>query len=169
MSASSGLIANWVENKLPWKWVYSPVLKSRTLAPGEEIKFSQHKHPEGMLTHAIVAFDSPQCGIRLKADPDLDTGRTQTINTMILSGGYTPTRTAWASIPPTTPQGIYILKYVSETPWLNFLESYIFNNDTIPHRYISGGYVMAVLTKERPEPADEAILELIKEKQRIGG
>lgn len=77
-----------------------------------------------------------------------------------------PNKTAWVSIPPTTHPGIYILNYVSETPWLKHLETYLFNDDNKPHRYISGGYLLAVLTKERPEPIDQALLDFIKENQK---
>ena len=160
-------IYNWTKNGLPWKWVYSPSTRPLTLAPGQEIKYSEHVHPEGILAHAIAAFDSPNCGIRLWADPDLDTARTQTIINTILGGGYSPNRIWWASVPPTTLPGIYTLNLVREVPWLNFVEFYIFNDDTVPHTFISGGYTMAVLINKRPTPADQELLEVVKKQKGV--
>ncbi len=158
-------ITNWIENKLPWKWVYSPVTKRILIPAGKEILFKKHIHPEGVLAHAIGAFDSPNCGMRLRAAPDLDTGRTRTIANTVLGGGYIPNRIWWASIPPTTLPGIYMLNLVREVPWMKFIEFYMFNADTVPHTFISGGYTMAVLLNERPIPA----LEVVKKQKGVDG
>ncbi len=157
-------ITNWIENKFPWRWVYSPKMKPVEIPAGKEIKFSDKKHPEGILAHAIAAFDSPNCGIRVRADPGLDTGRTQTISNTVLGGGYIPNRIWWASIPPITLPGIYTLNLVREVPWMNFIEFYVFNADTVSHTFISGGYTMAVLLNERPIPA----LGVVKKQKGVG-
>jgi len=168
VSPNPGLIASWIERKLPWKWVYSPTQKILTIKAGEEIMIRRHDHPEGVLTHALGVFDSPKCGIRLRAEPALDTMRTQTISTVLEGGGYRTNMVAWVSIPPTTPAGIYIMNYVREVPWTKFIEFWAYNTDSVPHRLLLGGYVLAVLLSERGEPADEALLDLIREQQGRG-
>jgi len=144
-------------------------MKRIVISAGQEILFKKHTHPEGVLTHGIAAFDSPNCGMRIRADPDLDTARTQTIATTILGGGYTPNNILWATISPTTLSGLYSINLVRALPWLNFIEFFMFNTDTVDHAFITGGYILAVLTEERPEPADKAILRLLKEKKGMDG
>jgi len=169
LSSVPSLISSWIERKLSWKWVYSPTQKPLVIPAGKEIRIRRHDHPEGVLTHALGVFDSPACGVRLRAEPTLDTMRTQTISTVLQGGGYRTNMVAWVSIPPTTPPGIYIMNYVREVPWTNFVEFWVYNTDSVPHRLILGGYVLAVLLSERDEPADEALLDLIKKQQGMGG
>ena len=169
MSAGENLITSWIENKLEWKWVYSPATHIITIPANGEILYSRHVHPEGVLTHGIAAFDSPLCGYRVRTEPSLDTQRTQMINTAILGGGYTSNIVGWASIPPTTLSGNYVMQLVRATPWMEFIEFYMFNYDTVPHRFLIGGYTMAVLLKERPESDTKKLIRLLEEKLKIGG
>jgi len=169
MSAGENLITSWIENKLPWKWVYSPATTVLTIPANGEIQYSKHTHPEGVLTHAISAFDSPLCGIRIRTEPSLDTQRTQIINTAVLGGGYSPNIVGWASMPPTTLPGNYVMQLVRAVPWMNFIEFHMFNNDTVPHRFLIGGYTMAVLLKERPESDTRKLIRLMEENLKKGG
>jgi len=169
MSVGENLITSWIENELPWKWVYSPATTIITIPANSEIPYSKHIHPEGVLTHAIAAFDSPLCGIRIRTEPSLDTQRTQIINTMALGGGYIPNIVGWASMPPTTLPGNYVMQFVRAVPWMDFIEFYMFNNDTVPRRFLIGGYTMAVLLQKRPESDTKKLIRLLEEHLKIGG
>ncbi|GAG76128.1 unnamed protein product, partial [marine sediment metagenome] len=94
---------------------------------------------------------------------------TQTINNTVLGGGYTPNVVGWASMPPTTLPGNYVMQIVRPTVWLNFIEFHLFNIDTVPHRFLAGGYTMAVLLKPRPESDTKKLIRLMEENIRKGG
>ena len=152
MSAGENLITSWIENGLDWKWVYAPSTTIIDIPADSQVLYNEHKHPEGALTQGIAAFDSPLCGIRVVSDPlQLDTGSTQSINISIIGGGSRTNVVAWASVPPTTPPGIYVYQLVRAVPWEQKIQFWLFNNDTLPHRFLIGGYTMAVLLRPRPE------------------
>lgn len=167
MSVTSPLIADWIENKLSWKYVYSPTVNPRTIAAHEMALYHKHVYPEGIFIGGTGAFSSPLCGFRLRADPDLDTERTLTIKYATGFGGTFPNVNTWASIPPTTPPGIYVGNIAKEWPWLNFLEISVFNNDTVEHHFIEGVYTLAVLSKPRPTPSLEIQQQILESQQKL--
>ncbi len=150
MSAGENLITSWLEKRLPWKWVYAPAKGIVTIPAKSEVQYSEHLHPEGTLTQGVAAFDSPYCGIRVKCDSlGLDTGSTQTISNTLVGGGSRVNIVAWASVPPTTGAGVYVYQLVRPTPWVEKIEFLLFNTDSLPHRFLAGGYTMAVLLQGR--------------------
>jgi hypothetical protein len=147
MSAVSPLIAKWVENKVKWKYVYSPLFKSRTLEANEMYMIAEYIYPEGTLIHAMFFFDSPMCGARMEANPNLDTTRTHTINRWAF-GVPSPNVLEHVILPPQTAHGVYGLLVLKEWVWQDYLRLYVYNDDSIPHNFIAGGYTLAVLEKE---------------------
>lgn len=151
MSAGENLITSWIEHNLDWKWVYAPSTTIITVPANGQVMYNEHRHPEGALTQGIAAFDSPYCGIRVVSESlDLDTGSTQSISNTLLGGGSRTNVVAWASVPPTTVAGVYVYQLVRAVPWEDKIQFWFFNNDSLPHRFLSGGYTMAVLLKPRP-------------------
>jgi len=158
----SPLIADWIKNKLRWRYIYSPVFRPTTLSPGQMLRISEHRHPEGVFVLGGAAFDSPMCGVRLEAAPRLDTERNFTLNTIIGTGLTSPNVGYWVAMPPTTPPGVYVLHVFKEWDWLDFFRLYVYNNDTVPHTYLFGGYTLAVLLKPRPKPSREIEEEILE-------
>lgn len=151
MSAGENLITSWIENGLDWKWVYAPSTTIIEIPANSQVLYNEHRHPEGALTQGIAAFDSPFCGIRVVSEElNLDTGSTQTINNSLIGGGSRVNVVAWASVPPTTPPGVYVYQLVRAVPWEIEIQFWLFNNDSLPHRFLAGGYTMAVLLRPRP-------------------
>ena len=172
MSAGENLITSWIENGLDWKWVYAPTKSVVTIPANGQVLYNEHRHPEGALTHGIAAFDSPYCGIGVVCDSlDLDTGSTQTISTTLIGGGSRVNVVAWASVPPTTSSGVYVSQLVRAVPWIDKIEFWFYNTDSLPHRFLIGGYTLAVLLKKRPEWATGKIhhmqLEATLEQNRL--
>ena len=151
MSAGENLITSWIENGPDWNWVYAPSTTVIEIPADSQVLYNEHKHPEGTLTHGIAAFDSPFCGIRVVCDSlGLDTGSAQTISVSLIGGGSRPNIVAWSSVPPTTPAGVYVYQLVRPVPWEDKIQFWLFNNDSLPHRFLTGGYTMAVLLRPRP-------------------
>jgi len=146
MSSGENIITNWLDNRLAWKWVYAPSTSIIEVPANGQVLYNEHRHPEGTLTQGIAAFDSPFCGIRVVCDSlGLDTGSTQSISNTIVGGGTRPNIVAWASVPPITGAGIYVYQLVRPVVWIEKIQFWLFNNDSLPHRFLSGGYTMAVL------------------------
>ncbi len=150
MSSGENLITSWLAERLPWKWVYAPETSIIEIPANSQVLYNEHKHPEGTLNHGIAAFDSPFCGIRVVCDSlGLDTGTTQSITNTMLGGGTRPNIVAWASVPPITGAGIYVSQLVRPVVWIEKIQFWLFNNDSLPHRFLTGGYTMAVTLGQR--------------------
>lgn len=163
MSVASPLIADWIKQGLKWRYSYFTRAVPYTLAPGEMYKIHEYKQIEGIFIDGNIAFDSPDCGMRLRAAPNLDTARTHLIRTYML-GATRPNVAFWAEIPPSTPPGVYMITVKKEWPWFNYFEIYIFNDDVVPHTFLGGGYTSALLEQSRSK-IDEELLAKIKEAQ----
>ena len=146
---------DWIKNKWEWMHVYAPKMKPTILKPKEMLKISTHKHPEGVLISGEAAFDSPMCGVRIRAEPGLDTARTFVLNYLIASGLTEPNNLIFTAIPPKTPPGVFVMHTLREWAFKNLFELYVFNDDTVPHTYLMGDYVLEALVKERPTPKRE--------------
>ena len=72
-------------------------------------------------------------------------------------------------MPPNTLPGNYVMQIVRPTVWLNFIEFHLFNIDTVPHRFLIGGYTMTVLLEERPESDAKKLIRLLEEHLKKGG
>ena len=72
-------------------------------------------------------------------------------------------------MPPATLPGNYVIQLVRAVPWLEFIEFHLFNNDTVPRRFLTGGYTMGALLNERPESDTKKLVRLLEEHLKKGG
>jgi hypothetical protein len=131
------------------------------------IKVTEHKFPEGVFIMGGVGFDSSMCGIRMEAGPNLDTERTFTIGTLILMNVVSPNVAYWVSVPPTAPVGFYTLFVPKEWAWTEFFRLWIYNDDTVEHTCLGGGYTLAVLEKARPASSRETLEAILKSQEEL--
>jgi len=159
MSALSPLISNWIENDLTWRYAFQPVLGPFTLRPGQKRQIPLEdfifRAPEGTLLHMSVMFDSPQGGMSMESEPNLDFKIVNIINNNLASGHSLPSVMTHARVPPDTPAGLFSLHSLHEWPWLEWCRLYIVNGDAAQAiRCIGFGYTMAYLIEPRKTPLE---------------
>ncbi|MHA1262693.1 MAG: hypothetical protein ACTSSA_11500 [Candidatus Freyarchaeota archaeon] len=139
MSVSSPLIFDWIQNGLEWQYIFAPIIRPFTIPAGKEVELhpGEYRYPEGVLITASAGFDSPKCGIRLRAEPYLDTENKLTVELMTLGNLVEPwVGTVFATMPPDTPPGVYVLRSEKEWPWVESIKITLFNTDTVDHKCI---------------------------------
>ena len=163
------LILDWMQNKFDWQFIFSPKQAVITINPNAEVQClpPEYKYPEGVLINAAFIFDSPLCGARLNARPNLDTSHIITISTLMLSGQTVPNNFLFCRVPPDTPLGIYCLISAKEWAWTDFLKLSIFNNDSINHFCLGYGWTLAVLKKPRPTSTLEVQKNILESQQAL--
>lgn len=154
MSATvSPLITDWISKGLDWQYIFQPALKPEILQPNQmkqiPLDTSIYKYPEGVILLIGAYFDHPNCGIRFESvDPvNIDLKNQFTISVTAAYGMYGTSKSdfVYAKVPPQTLPGIYGLISSKEWPWKKTLRLYVFNADTVPHRFLTAGYTLAVL------------------------
>ncbi len=154
MSAVSPLINDWMANKLKWTYTFQPVSGPFTLKPREKRQVPRadftFKAPEGSLLHMSVMFDSPQGGMSMESEPNLDFRMVNTVINNLASGHTVPSVMTHARIPPDTPAGLFSLHSLHEWPWLEWCKLYIINGDPVQEiKCIGYGYTIAYLIEPR--------------------
>jgi hypothetical protein len=169
MSTLSPLVKDWIANNLEWQYLYSPKRVPKLLEPLEMYKIGEHRYPEGILISCEGAFDSPKCGLRMRASPTLDTERTHTISYMVGIGcANIPMSFEMVVVPPTSPPGIYTLVTLKEWPWTKYVELYVYNDDPDEsHWCLGAGYTMLALVKPRLTPSPEVEAKILEAQQEL--
>ena len=108
------------------------------------------------------------CGIRIRAEPGLDTERAFTLNYLIASGLTDPNDLIFAAIPPKTPPGIFVMHTLREWAFSKLFQLYAFNDDPDnSHTYLMGDYILEALVKERPTPEREIAEQILENQKEI--
>lgn len=150
MSVVSPLIVNWIDKGYKWKYIYNPVTRVRPIPRNGDIEIAHYEYPEGSLILLGAFFDNPLCGVRMEADPKVDTERTHSIANFILAGLTAPNVGEFVTIPPTTPAGVFGIHIMKEWPWQSWCKIHIFNSDlAAAHNFLGLGYTMVVIEKDQ--------------------
>lgn len=154
MSATYPLINEWKKEGLKWKYIFSPKYQAMPIPAGGALTLPQsdfiYNYPEGILIFFTAGFDHPTCGIRLEWGPEFDSQEFFTVNTMSLGLANVIDPLVYTMIPPLVPPGIYAIRVASPYVWEENLRLRLINTDTVEHKCLGFGYMMAVLTEKRP-------------------
>ena len=157
MSSWIPQIDDWEQHGLAWGYIDEAKYGSITIPANGQFQLPQgdytFDYPEGVLIQFSAIFDHPLCGWRLEANPGLDTENNFTVSNTSL-GLSRPDILSYASIPPITPAGVYMIRIGSPWFWTKWMKLYIINTDSVAHTLFGHAYHIAVLKKPRPGRKD---------------
>ena len=152
MSALVPQINDWDRLGLDWTYLDEARYKPFTIPANGQIQLPRDdyifQYPEGVIIQFSALFDHPLCGWRLEAHPGLDTDNIFTVANTAIGLSRTDVL-SYASIPPVTPAGIFMIRICG--PWVfnEWMRIYAINTDSLPHRLLGHAYHIAVLKEPR--------------------
>lgn len=149
MSIVSPLVAEWISKGIKWTYSTFPKKKPFTIPPNSKYQIeSTFKAPVGSLIYMTAAFNSPMGGISMESDPNLDFGMINSVINGIYAGNTSPNGLTYVTVPPTTPDGYYVIHSHKEWPWLHWAKLYVINTDPVNSIICYGyGYLMVYVTE----------------------
>jgi len=138
-----------------WRFVISPSIAAKIVPAGGELRlpYQNHvyTHEEMILMVFAASFDSPTCGMRIKTEPNFDTGAGFIISTLLAGGLNLPETQVYVRIPPDTAPGTFTIRLPSYWICLDALELSLINSDTVDHNCFTVAYLIAVTDDKRKE------------------
>jgi len=154
LSEVSPLIKEWLRLGLRWHYVHRKSYTTLNIPALDIVQVPQGEYSfkgnEGALITFLASFDSPLCGIRIEANPELDTDDFYTVNRLTALGLINAPFPFTGFQPPQTPAGIYAVASFKEWAWKDWLNLYVFNTDTVERHCLTWQAIVAVLDDIRP-------------------
>ena len=152
MSSPFPIINRWQEEGLVWRYIFHSRIAPLQIRANGEVDLTydeyRYRYPELFIVAASGVFDHPSCGIRLMTEPNFDTEDFFTID-KIMVGIARSEPLVYASVPPETPPGIFIIRVPSFWKGEEYLKISVINTDSAPHTCISIGYHIIATTGKK--------------------
>ena len=153
MSSPFPLLTDWLQDGRKWKYVFSPNFSSKNIPAGGELRlpYQNHvyTHEEMVIMVMGAAFDNALCGIKIKTDPNFDSGTIFTVFNMAFGGITLPETLIYVRLPPDTAPGVFAMRIPSFWLCMNSLELSLINTDTVAHNSLGVAYILAVTDDKR--------------------
>lgn len=154
MSAKYPAIEEWERLGLKWLYIWNPKFTVLTIPARGQVQVPYegyaYKYPEGIIIFYSAAFDHPSCGVRFQWHPECDSGNLFTVTNILIGGMTRPEELAYGIAPPDSPW--YSIRVCSAWKWEQWLNLYVINTDSVPHRCFGFAYMLAVLQEPRKKP-----------------
>lgn len=153
MSAKYPAIEEWERLGLKWMYIWNPKVAITTITARGQVQIPYegyaYKYPEGVFIFGSGAFDHPSCGVRAEWAPNFDSGDLFTVQNLALGGITRPEEFIYVNMPPHSPW--YSVRVCASWKWEQWLNLYLINTDSVPHRCLGFAYMLAVLQEPRKE------------------